>query len=340
MSTAHSIRRAVPADAPALAEFAARTFEETFGEGNDPAHMAEHLARSYGVPQQTRELSDPGCHTLLLESGDALAGYAQVRRHPAPPCVTGDAPVELARFYLDRPFHGSGLARPLMAAVASAAAQLGGRTVWLGVWERNPRAIAFYTKCGFRDAGSTEFFVGPDRQTDRVLVTAVDSLRRDATVYDFSAETIAGETVSLGGFRGRVLLIVNTASACGYTPQYAGLEELNRRYRDRGFAVLGFPCDQFGGQEPGDNAAIQDFCSATYGVTFPLFAKIEVNGPGAHPLFRHLVSKRPGLFGSRSIKWNFTKFLADRAGVVRRRYGPRAAPASLEGAIVNLLDTP
>lgn len=156
-------------------------------------------------------------------------------------------------------------------------------------------------------------------------------------VYDYSALTIAGETVSLGAFHGRVLLIVNTASECGYTPQYVGLEELYRRYSDRGLTVLGFPCNQFGRQEPGDSAAIQEFCTVNFGVTFPLFAKIDVNGPRAHPLFRHLASRRRGLLGTRAIMWNFTKFLVDRAGVVQRRYGPGTPPASVEGAIVRLL---
>lgn len=172
-----SIRRGTPDDAPELARFAARTFEETFGAANDPAHLAEHLATAYGPRQQERELRDPDCLTLLLETGDGLAGYAQVRRHQPPPCVGGPQPVELARFYVDRPWQGRGLAQRLMAAAATAAAELGGRTLWLGVWERNPRAIAFYTKSGFSDAGSTVFFVGPDRQTDRVLVAEVDRLR-------------------------------------------------------------------------------------------------------------------------------------------------------------------
>ncbi|HEU5217422.1 MAG TPA: GNAT family N-acetyltransferase [Gemmatimonadales bacterium] len=168
------IRRGTPADAPALARFAARTFEETFAAANDPAHLAQHLATAYGIPQQERELSDPASLTLLVESNGALAGYAQVRRHPAPPCVTGPAPVELARFYVDQPWQGRGLARDLMDAVRPAAQELGGRTLWLGVWERNPRAIAFYGKCGFSDAGSTHFMVGPDRQTDRVMVLSLD----------------------------------------------------------------------------------------------------------------------------------------------------------------------
>ena len=172
-----SIRRGTFADAPALARFAARTFEEAFGSGNDPAHLAEHLSTAYGVSQQQRELSDPDCLTLLIDADGELAGYAQVRRHPPPPFVTGPAPVELARFYVDRPWHGHGLAQRLMAAVAEAAAELGGQTLWLGVWERNPRAIAFYAKSGFSDTGSTKFCVGPDRQTDRVLVAEVARLR-------------------------------------------------------------------------------------------------------------------------------------------------------------------
>ena len=172
-----TIRRATPADAAALARFAARTFEETFGGDNDPAHLAEHLAHAYGEPQQQRELSDPDCLTLLIESGVELAGFAQVRRHAPPPCVTTSAPVELARFYVDRPWQGRGVAQRLMAAVGEAAAELCGSGIWLGVWERNPRAIAFYEKCGFQDAGSTDFYVGPDRQTDRVLVAEVQRLR-------------------------------------------------------------------------------------------------------------------------------------------------------------------
>lgn len=158
----------------------ARTFQETFGAANDPAHLAEHLATSYGVPQQTRELTDPDCLTILIESDDVLAGYAQVRRHPPPACVTGGDPVELARFYVDRPWQGMGVAQALMISVGDAATDLGGRTVWLGVWEENPRAIAFYLKCGFADVGFTTFFVGPDRQTDRVLVTEAPRLAASA----------------------------------------------------------------------------------------------------------------------------------------------------------------
>jgi GNAT superfamily N-acetyltransferase/SAM-dependent methyltransferase len=167
------IRRGGSADAAALAEFAARMFARTFGPDNRPADLAAHLAESYGVAQQSRELADPEYVTLLADGGDGLAAFAQVRRHEPPACVTGPAPVELYRFYVDAPWQGRGLARRLMAAVHAAAAELGGRTLWLSVWERNPRARAFYAKCGFQDAGATDFYVGPDRQTDRVLVAPV-----------------------------------------------------------------------------------------------------------------------------------------------------------------------
>ena len=176
------------------------------------------------------------------------------------------------------------------------------------------------------------------------------------TVYDFSAPLLAplpaplpatllvphldDQPLSLGHFRGRVLLIVNTASLCGFTPQYAGLEALYRTYRDRGFEVLGFPCNQFGGQEPGTDAGIGVFCEKNYGVTFPLFAKIEVNGPNAHPLFSFLKKEKPGILGivgSGAIRWNFTKFLIDQKGDVVARYGPAKEPKVLAGAIERLL---
>jgi len=158
------------------------------------------------------------------------------------------------------------------------------------------------------------------------------------TVYDFSAPLLDGRTVSLGQFRGQVLLIVNTASRCGFTPQYAGLEELYRAYRERGFTVLGFPSNQFGAQEPGSEAEIGAFCEKNYGVTFPFFAKIEVNGPDAHPLYQFLKRVRRGIFGSERIQWNFTKFLVDRQGKVTRRYAPSTKPKALIGAIESLLD--
>lgn len=157
------------------------------------------------------------------------------------------------------------------------------------------------------------------------------------SVHDFSARRIDGREQRLSDFAGQVLLIVNVASQCGFTPQYAGLEALWRKYRERGFAVLGFPCNQFGAQEPGSEAEIANFCSTRYDVTFPLFAKIEVNGEQAHPLYQHLKSAVPGLLGTESIKWNFTKFLVDRQGRVVSRHAPTTAPADLEREIEALL---
>jgi glutathione peroxidase len=157
-----------------------------------------------------------------------------------------------------------------------------------------------------------------------------------ATVHDFSARTLEGVEQPLSAYDGKVLLVVNVASKCGFTPQYEGLEALYRKLAPRGFAVLGFPCDQFGHQEPGDEAEIRSFCSLNYGVTFPLFAKIDVNGDGAHPLYRHLKKAAPGLLGSEAIKWNFTKFLVDREGHVVKRYAPTDKPESIEKDIVAL----
>jgi glutathione peroxidase len=148
--------------------------------------------------------------------------------------------------------------------------------------------------------------------------------------HDIELRTIDGRTLPLDSFRGQTLLVVNVASRCGYTPQYAGLERLYRRYKDDGFAVLGFPCNQFGGQEPGDEREIAGFCSSTYDVTFPMFAKIDVNGRAAHPLYRWLTRARRGLFWTRRIKWNFTKFLVGPGGEVLRRYGPSASPEAIE----------
>jgi len=149
------------------------------------------------------------------------------------------------------------------------------------------------------------------------------------TAYDFTARTIDGEEQALTAYRGKTLLIVNVASKCGFTPQYKGLEALYRQYHDRGLVVLGFPCDQFGHQEPGDEAEIRDFCSLTYDVTFPMFAKIEVNGPGTHPLYQWLKSEKSGFLGTEAIKWNFTKFLVDREGHVVRRYAPTDTPEKI-----------
>ncbi len=160
------------------------------------------------------------------------------------------------------------------------------------------------------------------------------------TVYDFAARDITGVDRSLAEFRGQVLLIVNVASQCGCTPQYAGLEALYRKYADRGFAVLGFPCNQFGSQEPGDEAQIAQFCSVNYDVTFPMFAKVEVNGSGAHPLFAYLKAEAPGILGTEAIKWNFTKFLVDRSGRVRRRFGSREEPDAIDGEVAALVSEP
>jgi glutathione peroxidase len=156
-------------------------------------------------------------------------------------------------------------------------------------------------------------------------------------VYDYSAKALDGKEVSLATFTGQVLLIVNTASACGFTPQYSGLEALYRAHAARGFSVLGFPCNQFGKQEPGSEAEIAEFCSREYSVTFPMFAKIEVNGDNAHPLYRFLKRQRPGLMGLESIKWNFTKFLVDREGQVVTRYAPMTRPEALTAEILSLL---
>lgn len=156
-------------------------------------------------------------------------------------------------------------------------------------------------------------------------------------ITDFEVKAADGGTAALDTWRGKVLLIVNTASKCGFTPQYEGLEALHRKYADRGFEVLAFPCNQFGAQEPGDAAEIANFCSLTYDVTFPVFAKIEVNGPNADPLFERLKSDAPGLLGSKAIKWNFTKFLVNREGQTVARYAPTTKPAHIEADIEKLL---
>lgn len=158
-----------------------------------------------------------------------------------------------------------------------------------------------------------------------------------ASVYDFSVTSIDGSEQSLAAYHDRVLLIVNVASKCGFTPQYTGLEALHRKLHGRGFSVLGFPCNQFGQQEPGDEAEIKSFCSLTYDVTFPMFAKIDVNGPGTHPLYQYLKQQQPGLLGSQGIKWNFTKFLVDQHGQVRKRFGSVDKPESIEPEIAALL---
>lgn len=158
-----------------------------------------------------------------------------------------------------------------------------------------------------------------------------------ASVFDFQCTAINGMDKKLADFNGQVLLIVNTASKCGFTPQLKGLEELYEKYKDQGFSVLGFPCNQFGSQDPGEDREIAEFCTLNYGVNFPMFAKIEVNGDAADPLFQHLKKAAPGVLGSESIKWNFTKFLVDRNGVVRERFAPATSPESVEKEVEALL---
>jgi glutathione peroxidase len=157
------------------------------------------------------------------------------------------------------------------------------------------------------------------------------------TVYDYAAKSLGGQEQALADFRGKVLLIVNVASECGFTPQYAGLEALQRRHAAEGFAVLGFPCNQFGAQEPGSEAQIRQFCESSYGVSFPMYGKIAVNGPDTHPLYVFLKSSEPGLLGTEGIKWNFTKFLVGRDGKVIKRYAPATKPEAIEADIVSAL---
>jgi glutathione peroxidase len=159
-----------------------------------------------------------------------------------------------------------------------------------------------------------------------------------STVYDFSAKAIDGSEVSLDQYRDKVLLIVNTASKCGFTPQYDGLEKLHEEMGDKGLVVLGFPCNQFGAQEPGDAEEIATFCRTSYDVKFPMFAKVDVNGPNAHPLYAWLKSKAKGVLGTEGIKWNFTKFLIDRNGQVVSRYAPTTKPEAIKSDIEELLD--
>ncbi|GGB39451.1 glutathione peroxidase [Fictibacillus barbaricus] len=157
------------------------------------------------------------------------------------------------------------------------------------------------------------------------------------SVYDFSVDTIKGEETSLNKYKGDVLLIVNTASKCGFTPQYQGLQSLYENHKEKGFSVLGFPCNQFGAQEPGTSGEIMEFCELNYGVNFPMFAKLNVNGDDAHPLFKYLASEAPGILGSKAIKWNFTKFLVDRDGRVVKRFAPTDKPETIEKHIQELL---
>ena len=157
------------------------------------------------------------------------------------------------------------------------------------------------------------------------------------TVYEFSCDTTGGKKKSLADYQGKVLLVVNTASKCGFTPQFAGLEEMYEKYKDQGLEILGFPCNQFGKQDPGSNDEIMEFCQLNYGVSFPMFGKIDVNGGGADPLFQYLKKEAPGALGTQGIKWNFTKFLIDPTGKVIKRYAPKDTPKAIAKDIEKLL---
>jgi glutathione peroxidase len=162
-------------------------------------------------------------------------------------------------------------------------------------------------------------------------------MEQPMSINDICVTTLDGKSQTIKDYSGKVLLVVNVASRCGFTPQYTGLEALYRKYRERGFAVLGFPCNQFGHQEPGDSAEIQTFCSTSYEVSFPLFAKVDVNGANAHPLYEYLKEQRPGILGTEAIKWNFTKFLVNRKGEVVKRYAPTDKPESIDAEVAALL---
>lgn len=158
------------------------------------------------------------------------------------------------------------------------------------------------------------------------------------SVYDYEANTLRGQEESLSKYKGKVLLVVNTASKCGFTPQYKGLQEVYDKFKDRGFEVLGFPSNQFAKQEPGESEDIAEFCEINYGVTFPMYEKINVNGNEAHPLFKYLSKEAPGVLGSKSVKWNFTKFLVDQEGLVLKRFSPQTTPDQIEADIAKLLE--
>ena len=173
-----------------------------------------------------------------------------------------------------------------------------------------------------------------------LLILTIQPIAKEHTmqsIYDFKVKTIEGKEITLETYKGKVMLIVNVASKCGYTPQYEGLETLYKKYKEKGLVILGFPCNQFSSQEPGSEAEIQNFCRVNFGVTFPMFAKIKVNGEQTHPLYRYLKSQQPGILGSESIKWNFTKFLVDKEGRILDRFGSSTKPKSLESVIEKLL---
>jgi len=173
-----------------------------------------------------------------------------------------------------------------------------------------------------------------------LLIFSTNTIAKDRpmkTIYDFKVKTITNKEITLNEYKDKVLLIVNVASKCGYTPQYSGLEALYKKYKERGFVVLGFPCNQFASQEPDSEAKIENFCRVNFGVTFPMFAKIDVNGDRAHPLYNYLKSEQTGLLGTQAIKWNFTKFLVDKQGNIIKRFGSSTKPIELEGEIEKLL---
>ena len=184
------------------------------------------------------------------------------------------------------------------------------------------------------------FLAGVALVAPQTAVAPLAAQQANMSFYDFKTMSLDGKPADLAQYKGKVSLVVNVASKCGYTPQYAGLEALYRRYRSRGLTVLGFPCDQFGNQEPGSETEIRQFCSLAYDVTFPMFAKVEVNGPGTHPLYHHLKDARRGVVGTRAIKWNFTKYLVGRDGEVVDRYASAVTPAHIERAVLPLLREP
>lgn len=174
-----------------------------------------------------------------------------------------------------------------------------------------------------------------------LLICTITAVGKDTTmqsIYDFNIKTIEGEETTLAPYRGKVMLIVNVASKCGYTPQYDGLQALYEKYQEKGLVILGFPCNQFAGQEPGTEKEIQNFCRVNFGVTFPMFSKIEVNGENTHPLYAYLKSEQPGILGTEAIKWNFTKFLVDKEGKVVARFGSSTKPKEIEAEIEKLLE--
>lgn len=203
--------------------------------------------------------------------------------------------------------------------------------------QRLPKPIEVESETGYADGPDEHSKPGDDSSsasTDEPTIGKKGKKQiMSESVYDFRAKSLDGQDIDLSSYKGDVMLIVNTASECGFTNQYKGLEELHEKYRDRGLKVLGFPCNQFGGQEPGDNHQIAAFCQKNFGVNFQMFEKIDVNGKNAHPLYRYLTSAAPGALGTKAIKWNFTKFLVDRQGKVLKRYAPTTKPEDLTADI-------